>query len=147
MPLWSKDAGIITTNHIIGTPTETVDDLEATIALHHQLQPDDLVTLSSIPTLDPCTTIANPMVSCQRTLTHCLPIPSKCLIHDTLSHEDIEHYYERLTKSEKQTIENMAFSSTVLDRPMSMSKLSTLFVPIKVEFKTHNSIHRTDTCR
>ena len=39
---WTKEAGIlVTANYIIGTPGETSDDIEQTIALHQQLEPDD----------------------------------------------------------------------------------------------------------
>lgn len=39
---WSKDLGIITTaNYMLGLPGETREDLELTLALHEELQPDD----------------------------------------------------------------------------------------------------------
>ena len=39
---WTKEAGIlVTANYIIGTPGETSNDIEETIALHHLLEPDD----------------------------------------------------------------------------------------------------------
>jgi radical SAM superfamily enzyme YgiQ (UPF0313 family) len=39
---WTKEAGIlVTANYIIGTPGETSDDIEETIALHQLLEPDD----------------------------------------------------------------------------------------------------------
>ena len=39
---WSQDAGIMTTaNYIIGTPTETREEIEETLALHAELNPHD----------------------------------------------------------------------------------------------------------
>ena len=39
---WTKEAGIlVTANYIIGTPGETSNDIEETIALHDLLEPDD----------------------------------------------------------------------------------------------------------
>jgi anaerobic magnesium-protoporphyrin IX monomethyl ester cyclase len=39
---WSKELGIITTaNYMLGLPGETKDDLEQTLALHEELEPDD----------------------------------------------------------------------------------------------------------
>ncbi len=39
---WTRDEGIIVTaNYMLGLPTETPEDLEQTIQLHEQLQPDD----------------------------------------------------------------------------------------------------------
>ena len=39
---WTREAGIMATaNYIIGTPGETVAEMEETIALHHELQPAD----------------------------------------------------------------------------------------------------------
>ena len=98
---WSKAAGILTTaNYIIGTPTETVKDLEATIALHHQLQPDDFGYFVFYPYP------GTPMFHyCKK--NGLLPenfddLPANhrqtILLHDTLTHEDIEHYYNKLTK-------------------------------------------------
>lgn len=38
----TRELGIlVTANYMLGLPTETRDDLEATIALHHELRPDD----------------------------------------------------------------------------------------------------------
>lgn len=39
---WTREAGIrVTANYMLGLPEETTDDLEATFALHDQLDPDD----------------------------------------------------------------------------------------------------------
>ncbi|MFT5685864.1 MAG: anaerobic magnesium-protoporphyrin IX monomethyl ester cyclase [Myxococcota bacterium] len=39
---WTREAGIITTaNYMLGVPHETREDLEMTLALHHELQPHD----------------------------------------------------------------------------------------------------------
>jgi radical SAM superfamily enzyme YgiQ (UPF0313 family) len=39
---WTKEAGIMpTANYIIGTPGETISEMQETIALHHELQPVD----------------------------------------------------------------------------------------------------------
>jgi anaerobic magnesium-protoporphyrin IX monomethyl ester cyclase len=39
---WTRDAGIVVTaNYILGTPGETVAEMEQTIDLHQRLQPDD----------------------------------------------------------------------------------------------------------
>jgi radical SAM superfamily enzyme YgiQ (UPF0313 family) len=39
---WTREAGILATaNYMMGLPTETPDDLAATLDLHHQLEPDD----------------------------------------------------------------------------------------------------------
>jgi radical SAM superfamily enzyme YgiQ (UPF0313 family) len=39
---WTRDAGIlVTANYMMGLPTETPEDLAATLELHHQLEPDD----------------------------------------------------------------------------------------------------------
>ncbi|GAP38258.1 B12-binding domain-containing radical SAM protein [Piscinibacter sakaiensis] len=39
---WTREAGIgVTANYILGTPGETVAEMEETLALHRRLQPDD----------------------------------------------------------------------------------------------------------
>lgn len=39
---WTKDAGIMTTaNYIIGTPGETIQEMEETLDLHREIQPED----------------------------------------------------------------------------------------------------------
>jgi anaerobic magnesium-protoporphyrin IX monomethyl ester cyclase len=98
---WSKDAGIITTaNYIIGTPTETTEELDETIALHHQLKPDDFGYFVFYPYP------GTPMYQyCKE--NGLLPddfdnLPANhrksALIHDTLTDSQIEDYYLRFTK-------------------------------------------------
>ena len=111
---WSKDAGIITTaNYIIGTPTETVDDLEATIALHHQLQPDDFGYFVFYPY--PGTPMYHYCKSNGLLPANFDTLPANhrqsVLIHDTLSHEDIEHYYERLTQNPRSRLSEKIWRS------------------------------------
>jgi radical SAM superfamily enzyme YgiQ (UPF0313 family) len=98
---WSKAVGILTTaNYILGTPTETTEDLDATIELHHQLEPDDFGYFVFYPYP------GTPMFHyCKK--NGLLPenfddLPANhrqtILIHDTLSHQDIEEYYQRFTR-------------------------------------------------
>lgn len=98
---WSKAAGIITTaNYILGTPTETVQDLEATIALHHQLQPDDFGYFVFYPY--PGTPMFHYCKSNNLLPDNFDDLPANhrqsILKHDTLSHDQIEHYYQRFTQ-------------------------------------------------
>ncbi len=98
---WSRSLGIITTaNYIIGTPTETTDDIEQTIALHHELQPDDFGYFVFYPYP------GTPMYK------YCLDrglLPKDfedleanhretILLHDQLQPAEIEAYYNRFTQ-------------------------------------------------
>lgn len=98
---WSKAAGILTTaNYIIGTPTETTEDLDETIALHHKLKPDDFGYFVFYPYP------GTPMYRyCKE--KGLLPddfdnLPANhrksVLCHDTLTEDQIEDYYLRFTK-------------------------------------------------
>ncbi|MGC6509753.1 MAG: B12-binding domain-containing radical SAM protein [Myxococcota bacterium] len=98
---WSKSAGILTTaNYIIGIPTETIEDLEATIKLHHQLQPDDFGYFVFYPY--PGTPMYHyckrngllPDDFDERPANH----RQSVLLHDTLSPDEIEKYYNRFTQ-------------------------------------------------
>ncbi len=102
---WSQDAGILTTaNYIIGTPTETREDIEATIALHKQLKPHDFGYFVFYPY--PGTPMFHyckergllPDDMFDKPANHRTSI----LKHDVLSPEDIEEFYQRFTKMREQ---------------------------------------------
>ncbi len=98
---WSRDAGLIATaNYIIGTPGETRADIDMTLALHDELQPDDFGCFVFYPYAG--------------TALHALCRERGYLPEDfdelpanhrhsvlrlpDLTPEDIEHYYERFAR-------------------------------------------------
>ncbi|MEC7986318.1 MAG: radical SAM protein [Myxococcota bacterium] len=98
---WSRSLGIITTaNYIIGTPTETRDDIEQTIALHHELQPDDFgyfvfYPYPGTPMFKYCLDRGLlPADFEDREANHRETI----LLHDQLHPDEIEEYYGRFTQ-------------------------------------------------
>ena len=102
---WSQDAGIMTTaNYIIGTPTETRDEIEETLALHAELNPHDFGYFVFYPY--PGTPMYHyckdrgllPDDMLDRPANHRTSI----LNHDTLTPEDIEEFYERFTRVREQ---------------------------------------------
>jgi anaerobic magnesium-protoporphyrin IX monomethyl ester cyclase len=102
---WSQNAGILTTaNYIIGTPTETRQDIEDTLALHKQINPDDFGYFVFYPY--PGTPMYHyckergllPDDMFDRPANHRTSI----LNHDVLTPEDIEEYYERFTRLREQ---------------------------------------------
>ena len=98
---WSKALNIISTaNYIIGTPTETRADIEATITLHNQIEPDDFGYFVFYPY--PGTPMYKYCIEHGLLPDNHLDLEANhresILIHDTLSHEDIEHYYQRFTQ-------------------------------------------------
>lgn len=102
---WSQDAGIMTTaNYIIGTPTETREEIEETLALHAELNPHDFGYFVFYPY--PGTPMYHycqqrgllPDDMFDRPANHRTSI----LKHDTLTPEDIEEFYERFTRVREQ---------------------------------------------
>jgi anaerobic magnesium-protoporphyrin IX monomethyl ester cyclase len=101
---WSHELGIITTaNYIIGTPTETIEDLELTIELHHQLNPTDFGYFIFYPY--PGTPIYKTCQELGVLPSNIEDLPANhrrsVLKHDQLTPEDIEHYYQKFTELRK----------------------------------------------
>lgn len=103
---WTKDLGMLATaNYIIGTPTETREDIEATIALHYEIEPDDFGYFVFYPY--PGTPMYKyciehkllPPDHLEREANHRTSI----LHHDVLSDADIEEYYQRFTEIRTQS--------------------------------------------
>ena len=102
---WSKERGIITTaNYMLGLPSETRENIEETLALHHQLQPHDFGYFVFYPYP------GTPMYRYCKEHGH-LPanfedLPanhrSSVLINNTLSNADIDEYYQRFTTIREQ---------------------------------------------
>ncbi|MEE2960801.1 MAG: radical SAM protein [Myxococcota bacterium] len=98
---WSKAAGILTTaNYILGTPTETVDDIEATLELHHDLAPDDFGYFVFYPY--PGTPLYHTCKTRGLLPDNFETLPANhrqsVLKHDNLTTADIDTYYEKFTK-------------------------------------------------
>ena len=103
---WTKELGMLATaNYIIGTPTETREDIEMTIELHNQIDPDDFGYFIFYPYP------GTPMY--KYCLDHGL-LPenhlsleanhrSSILLHDVLTPADIEEYYQRFTTIRTQS--------------------------------------------
>ena len=103
---WSKQLGIITTaNYIIGTPTETPEEIEETIALHELLDPHDFGYFIFYPY--PGTPLYHyceendllPEDFFEKPANHRRSI----LKLKSLRPEDIEHYYQKFTQIREQT--------------------------------------------
>jgi anaerobic magnesium-protoporphyrin IX monomethyl ester cyclase len=98
---WSHSLGIITTaNYIIGTPTETRDDIEQTIALHHKLKPHDFGYFVFYPY--PGTPMYKTCKDMGILPENFEDLPANhrqtILLHDKLTDADIEEYYQRFTQ-------------------------------------------------
>ncbi len=98
---WTREAGmLVTANYIIGTPGETGEDIEQTLALHDALAPDDFGYFVFYPY--PGTSLFHlcrergylPEDYYEQPANHRQTI----LTLPDLSPEDIEHYYERFTR-------------------------------------------------
>jgi anaerobic magnesium-protoporphyrin IX monomethyl ester cyclase len=103
---WSQDSGIVTTaNYILATPTETREELDQTIELHHKLDPHDFgyfifYPYPGTPMYQYCKErglLPEDMSS--------LPANHRksILQHDVLTEEDIEEYYQKFTTIREQT--------------------------------------------
>jgi radical SAM superfamily enzyme YgiQ (UPF0313 family) len=98
---WTKELGMLATaNYIIGTPTETREDIECTIALHHELDPDDFGYFVFYPY--PGTPLYKYCLDRGLLPENHLSLEANhresILLHDQLSHSDIEEYYQRFTQ-------------------------------------------------
>jgi radical SAM superfamily enzyme YgiQ (UPF0313 family) len=106
---WTKKAGIMATaNYMIGLPGETVDDIEQTLALNEELQPDDFAYFVFYPY--PGTLL---FYMCQEKgflPENWLELPANnrqsILNLPDLTKEDIEHYYNKFTEVRNQTYMN-----------------------------------------
>ena len=98
---WTHDLGIISTaNYIIGTPTETINDLEQTIALHEELNPTDFGYFVFYPY--PGTPLYGYCLENNHLPENFADIPvnhrRSILINNTLTIEDIDEYYEKFSR-------------------------------------------------
>ena len=103
---WSQQVGILTTaNYILGTPTETRDDLEQTLALHHQIKPHDFGYFVFYPY--PGTPLYQYCLDNGLLPDNVSDLPAhhraSVLKHDVLSDDDIEEYYQKFTRIREQT--------------------------------------------
>lgn len=98
---WTKELGMLATaNYIIGFPTETRADIEETIALHHEIDPDDFGYFVFYPY--PGTPMYQYCIKNNLLPENHLELEANhrksILLHDTLTQEDIEEYYQRFTE-------------------------------------------------
>lgn len=123
---WSREAGIITTaNYMLGLPGETRDDLEMTLALHHELQPHDFgyfvfYPYPGTPLFKTCRDMGILPENYQD-----LPANHRASILNLadLSNADIAEFYDRFTAAREQnylerygTMLNDSGKATVSDR-------------------------------
>ncbi len=102
---WTKEAGIMATaNYMIGLPGETVDDIEQTLALNEELQPDDFGYFVFYPY--PGTRLFYMCREKGFLPENWLELPANnrqsILNLPDLTKEDIEHYYNEFTEVRKQ---------------------------------------------
>jgi len=102
---WTKQAGImVTANYMIGLPGETVDDIEQTLALNEELQPDDFGYFVFYPY--PGTRLFYMCREKGFLPENWLELPANnrqsILNLPDLTKEDIEHYYNTFTEVRKQ---------------------------------------------
>lgn len=106
---WTKQAGImVTANYMIGLPGETADDIEQTLALNEELQPDDFGYFVFYPY--PGTSL---FYMCQEKgflPENWLELPANnrqsILNLPDLTKKDIEYYYNTFTEVRKQAYMN-----------------------------------------
>ena len=98
---WTKELGMLATaNYIIGFPTETREDIEETIALHYEIDPDDFgyfvfYPYPGTPMYQYC--LKNGLLP-ENHLSLEANHRKSILLHDTLTDEDIEEYYQKFTQ-------------------------------------------------
>jgi radical SAM superfamily enzyme YgiQ (UPF0313 family) len=102
---WTKQAGIMATaNYMLGLPGETVDDIEQTLALNEELQPDDFGYFVFYPY--PGTRLFYMCREKGFLPENWLELPANnrqsILNLPDLTKEDIEHYYNEFTEVRKQ---------------------------------------------
>ena len=106
---WTKKAGIMATaNYMIGLPGETVDDIEQTLALNEELQPDDFGYFVFYPY--PGTRLFELCRQKNYLPENWLELPANnrqsILNLPDLTKEEIEHYYNEFTEVRNQTYMN-----------------------------------------
>ncbi len=102
---WTKEAGImVTANYMIGLPGETVDDIEQTLALNEELQPNDFGYFVFYPY--PGTRLFELCRQKNYLPENWLELPANnrqsILNLPDLTKEEIEHYYNTFTEVRKQ---------------------------------------------
>ena len=102
---WTKQAGIMATaNYMIGLPGETVADIEQTLALNEELQPDDFGYFVFYPY--PGTRLVYMCLEKGFLPENWLELPANnrqsILNLPDLTREDIEDYYNQFTEVRKQ---------------------------------------------
>ena len=102
----TRELGIIVTaNYMLGLPTETRDDLEQTIELHEQLQPDDFGYFVFYPY--PGTRLFQVCQESGYLPENFLELPANhresILNLPSLSRDDIAEFYDRFTKLREKT--------------------------------------------
>jgi len=102
---WTREAGIMATaNYMIGLPGETVDDIEQTLALNEELQPDDFGYFVFYPY--PGTRLFHLCREKNFLPENWLELPANnrqsILNLPDLTKEEIEHYYNEFTEVRKQ---------------------------------------------
>ena len=113
---WTKAAGIIATaNYILGTPGETAAEIEQTLALHDQLQPDDFGYFVFYPY--PGTALYHQCEECGYLPPGFDELPANhrhsVLNLPDLSADDVERYYDMFTaKRERDHLQRLQGTGT-----------------------------------
>ena len=106
---WTRETGmIVTANYMLGLPTETRDDLEQTIELHKQLQPDDFGYFVFYPY--PGTRLFHVCQERGYLPENFLDLPANhresILNLPSLSRDDIAEFYDRFTTLREESYLN-----------------------------------------
>jgi anaerobic magnesium-protoporphyrin IX monomethyl ester cyclase len=102
---WTKKAGImVTANYMLGIPGETVEDIEQTLALNKEIEPDDFGYFVFYPY--PGTRLFHLCREKNYLPENWLELPANnrqsILTLPDLTKEEIEHYYNEFTEVRKQ---------------------------------------------
>lgn len=117
---WTKAAGIITTaNYILGTPGETGAEIEQTLALHDELQPDDFGYFVFYPY--PGTALYHQCAERGYLPPGFDELPANhrhCVLNlPDLSADDVERYYDMFTaKRERDHLQRLAGAGSESER-------------------------------
>jgi anaerobic magnesium-protoporphyrin IX monomethyl ester cyclase len=106
---WTRETGmIVTANYMLGLPTETREDLEQTIELHKQLQPDDFGYFVFYPY--PGTRLFHVCQERGYLPENFLDLPANhresILNLPSLSRDDIAEFYDRFTTLREESYLN-----------------------------------------
>lgn len=124
---WSRDLGIVTTaNYMLGLPGETKDDLEQTLALNEELQPDDFGYFVFYPY--PGTDLFRTCLEGGHLPDDYLDLPANhrtsILRNMPLSQADIDEAYERFTRARERGLRRKygdAAASAIIEAEVNTS--------------------------